>query len=56
MSRPAPTIIPMAVNPSSDFDAVSAYKLIEARRKRLGYIGTSTRRLSYTDGGDDYDE
>jgi hypothetical protein len=39
MSRPAPNSIAVMVNAPSDFDAGTAFKLIEARRKRLGYIG-----------------
>jgi hypothetical protein len=39
MSRPAPKSIAAVVNAPSDFDAATAFKLIEDRRKRLGYIG-----------------
>jgi len=39
MSRPAPKPIPV-VNAPSDFSAITAYKEIEARRRRLGRIGS----------------
>ena len=39
MSRPAPKSISAMVNAPSDFDAATAFKLIEDRRRRLAYIG-----------------
>src|SRR5262249_31348523 len=53
MSRPAPKTTILAANPPSDFEARAMLKLIETRRRRVGYIGTSKRLWSCTGGDDD---